>query len=93
MPKAKGNTTQRGYGTEHQALRRSLKPIVEAGQATCWRCQRRIGPGEPWDLGHDDEDRTRYRGPEHVGCNRRTATRRMNKRQSRSNKHSRDWLK
>jgi hypothetical protein len=43
---------------------------VEAGHIECWRCGYAIAPDEPWDLGHDDEDRTRYRGPEHVACNR-----------------------
>jgi hypothetical protein len=76
------STAERGYGTAHQALRTQWKPRVEAGEATCWRCTQPILPGTPWDLGHDDEDRTRYRGPEHVKCNRSTA--------SRGNRHGRD---
>jgi hypothetical protein len=74
-------TTARGYGAEHQKLRRRLAPQVEAGLVNCWRCGDPIRPGEAWDLGHDDHDRRRYRGPEHVGCNRATASRR--ERQSR----------
>jgi hypothetical protein len=84
MP-SKGSSTQRGYDYKHQKLRKQIKAQVDAGQANCWRClanglppdQARIKPGEPWDLGHDDNDRTKYRGPEHQRCNRATANRRM----------------
>lgn len=74
MP-SKGNTSARGYGAEHQKLRRKIDPLVRAGHAVCWRCGQRIPAGAAWDLGHDDHDRTRYRGPEHVACNRATAAR------------------
>ena len=60
------------YGYQHQKLRKQVEPSVRAGKATCWRCQERIDPGTDWDLGHDDDDRTKYRGPEHVHCNRAT---------------------
>ncbi|OMC02162.1 hypothetical protein [Mycolicibacterium fortuitum] len=78
-----GSTAQRGYGYQHKKLREQVKPLVDAGQAHCWRClanglspdEARIKPGEPWDLGHDDDDRTKYRGPEHERCNRATAGR------------------
>jgi hypothetical protein len=62
-PKAK--TVARGYGHLHQKLRAEWAPRVAAGRVNCWRCGRLIRPGEPWDLGHDDNDRTLYRGPEH----------------------------
>ena len=38
-------------------------------------CGRLIMPGEAWDLGHNDLDRSRYSGPEHSKCNRGTAGR------------------
>jgi hypothetical protein len=72
----RANTTQRGYGAEHQALRATWAPIVEAGGVQCWRCHEEIAPGSPWDLGHSDDDRGTYRGPEHRRCNRATSTRR-----------------
>ncbi|QIG58476.1 HNH endonuclease [Mycobacterium phage Cornie] len=78
-----GTTSQRGYNAQHQRERRRWTPIVQAGKATCWRCQQPIHPNQPWDLGHDDHDRSKYKGPEHIGreCpaggNRATATRRQ----------------
>jgi hypothetical protein len=62
--------TQRGYGYKHQLLRRRWAPLVAAGIVDCARCGQRIAPGQPWDLGHDDADRSRYNGPEHRRCNR-----------------------
>lgn len=77
MP-SRGTTTERGYDHNHRKLREAYKPLVASGKAHCWRCVERglppeqslIRPNEPWDLGHDDDDRTRYRGPEHQRCNR-----------------------
>jgi hypothetical protein len=59
-----------GYGVDHYARRRVLAPIVASGLVDCARCGEPIEPGTPWDLGHDDYDRTRYSGPEHAACNR-----------------------
>lgn len=61
-----------GYGVEHQRQRKMLVPFVAAGLASCARCGEPIGIGEPWDLGHDDYDRSRWTGPEHRHCNRAT---------------------
>lgn len=66
------STTERGYGNEHQKRRERERPFVESGAASCWRCGQPIVKGEAWDLGHDDNDRTQYNGPEHVKCNRAT---------------------
>jgi hypothetical protein len=66
---------ERGYGAAHQAKRRSLAGFVAAGLARCARCRKPIRPGEAWDLGHVDGDRSRWSGPEHRRCNRATALR------------------
>ena len=74
MP-SKGTDRERGYGYEHKKLRKQIAPQVNAGTVKCWRCGLLIKRGEPWDLGHHDDDRSRYAGPEHAACNRATAGR------------------
>ena len=101
MPKP-GKTAARGYGGRHQRLRAMVAPLVAAGKAICWRCGERIEPGAPWDLGHSDEDRNIYNGPEHrgreckAGGNRATAGRRNGARPNRKPTYpnvdmSREW--
>lgn len=82
----RGTTTQRGYGAAHQKRRRKAARAVTRGEANCWRCGKPIHPDEDWDLGHDDHDRSITRGPEHVKCNRETASRRP-KRQRKAEPH------
>jgi hypothetical protein len=75
-------TVERGYGATHKRLRRMWEPRVAAGYVAYARCRRLIVPGEPWDLGHADNDRKQYGGPEHRRCNRSTASRRRRVMQS-----------
>lgn len=67
---ARPSSHARGYGVAHQAERARWAPKVDAGQVDCARCGEPIIPGRPWDLGHDDNDRSVYQGPEHRHCNR-----------------------
>lgn len=68
MPKA-GTTNERGYGARHQQKRAEYQRVVDAGAAECWRCHEAVMPGDEWHLGHDDNDRSKYRGVECVPCN------------------------
>jgi hypothetical protein len=74
-------------------LRRQWAARVAAGLETCRRCGRPIGPREPWDLGHDDVNRSLWTGPEHRRCNRATAGRRKFIRAAKglARRVSRDW--
>jgi len=92
------NTTQRGYGSDHQTQRERWRPTVEAGRADCHAViclapQRRITPGEDWDLGHTP-DRTAWTGPEHQRCNRSEGGRRgadVTNAKRTAPRHSRAW--
>lgn len=72
--RARGTTTQRGYGHEHAKLRAMLLP--HAIGTPCPRCGQVMTEDQALDLGHIDGDRTRYSGIEHAHCNRATASRR-----------------
>ena len=65
------NSKNRGYTGQHRQLRAQWATIIATQGATCTRCGDPIYPGDPWDLGHTN-DRTRWRGPEHMACNRAT---------------------
>lgn len=73
--RARGTATERGYDAAHRRLRARWARKVATGTVACWRCGERLNPLEPWDLGHDDNDRSITRGPECLPCNRGTATR------------------
>ena len=78
--RARGNANARGYDHAHRELRKAFIPEHQAGTLICWRCREIITPDEQWDLGHDDEDRTVYRGPEHRNrCNRAAAGRKSHR--------------
>jgi hypothetical protein len=59
----------REYGYSHRSLRKRLAPLVEAGLFSCPKCGKQIKPGEPFDLGHQENG---GRAPEHRRCNRNT---------------------
>ena len=71
----RGTRQERGYDAAHDARRQQLAPFVATGNVKCWRCGQYIPADAAWDLGHDDTDRSKYRGPEHVDCNRATKSR------------------
>lgn len=73
--RARGTKQERGYGPEHDALRADYQRRMNRGEVfDCWRCDDEIDP-EHWHLGHDDLDRSKYRGPECVPCNTATSGR------------------
>lgn len=65
----RGTATARGYGYQHQQLRASWQPRVDAGTVPCARCHQLIQPGQRWALDHHDDDRSQYYGPSHAWCN------------------------
>ena len=76
---------QRHYGPEHKRLRAYWQQVIDSrGGVPCWRCGVLLEPGTPWDLGHDDNDRRAYRGPECRPCNRGTAAARGNRMRARA---------
>jgi hypothetical protein len=67
---ARGGTTERSYGAQHQAERRAWAIRITREHICCARCHTLINPDDDWALDHTD-DRTDYLGPTHVGCNAR----------------------
>jgi hypothetical protein len=93
----KRRPASQGYGQDHQRLRAQWAQRVDAGEVSCARCARRIAPGTPWHLDHDDRDRSRYLGASHQRCNTATAshrakrTKRPIRRQDEGQVRSRQW--
>jgi hypothetical protein len=76
--KARGTRQERGYDAAHDALGRDYQRRMDAGERfSCWRCDKPLGTRRniDWQLGHDDHDRTKYRGPECPACNLATSGR------------------
>lgn len=69
-------SNQRGYDHRHRMLRKRWAKAVALDIVDCWRCGEHIAPDQPWDLGHDDHDRSIHRGPECRPCNRSGLSRR-----------------
>lgn len=87
------STTQRGYGSSHQRLRAHWQHRINTGEViTCWRpdCGRRI-TGTDWHLGHDDNDRSKYRGPECITCNLSAAGKKSHEKKPEREQQSRIW--
>jgi hypothetical protein len=85
-------TTQRGYGYAHKQRREREAIKVRLGKAFCPRCGRWIAPHEPWDLGHNPYDRTKWTGAEHRRCNRDTRLEKRLRRPRRFRAPAADWL-
>lgn len=87
LPINRPNSSERGYNAAHRTLRKHYAFRVERGEVICWRCNKWIPPNSKWHLGHDDNDRSKYRGPEHEDCNVKAAAKKgariRNRRQSR----------
>jgi hypothetical protein len=73
--KARGSRQERGYDAQHDRLRRAWQREMDRGLGiTCWRCGDLIDPTN-WTLGHCDDDRTKYHGPECPPCDYATSGR------------------
>lgn len=65
----RGTRQERGYDAAYDRRRKREARTVATGSVTCWRCGKRIGVLDVWNLGHCDDDRTVIHGPEHEPCN------------------------
>lgn len=65
----RGSRQARGYGADHDRLRRAYEQRLAAGETfTCAKCHKVVTAAHAWQLGHDDLRRS-YTGPEHNRCN------------------------
>jgi hypothetical protein len=68
--RARGSRQARGYDAEHDRLRAKWQRRMDDGElVVCATCPT-VLTGRAWDLGHDPADRSRYRGPQCLPCNR-----------------------
>lgn len=68
----RASTTERGYGAAHQKVRKVWRQRIDAGECPpCGYCGRPILPGQFWDLGHPNDDRSQIPVPWHRSENRR----------------------
>lgn len=72
---ARGRRQARGYDADYDRERRTCADRMARGERfRCWRCHKLIDPAGAWDLGHCVHDKRVIHGPQHVGCNRDTAS-------------------
>lgn len=91
------STHDRGYGYEHQRMRRALLPSMPG--SSCTRCGKTLREGDKVDLDHND-DRTGYLGFSHASCNRSAGGRKAHQMAQAGSgapslpvaRWSRDWL-
>jgi hypothetical protein len=86
-------TTTKGYGWEHQRLRKIWAARVARGGVPCARCGLPIEVGEPFDLGHRDDvpGKRAYQGAEHRYCSRRAGQRKAQLNRRSQRRTSRSW--
>lgn len=76
----RGTRQQRGYDAAHNRLRTDYQHRMDRGERfTCWRCSalgrpHAVNPND-WHLGHCDDNRDHYHGPECSSGNQATAKR------------------
>lgn len=93
MAQPRPNTTQRGYGAEHQRLRRQYVDQLREGEVLeCWRCFGPIYDEADMHVGHDDHDRSITRGPEHRLCNLQAGADKANGRLTPPDRHPRSRI-
>ena len=93
--RSKAPPAARGYGAEHRRLRARYQRVIDAGVESVWcvRCGLQILPKQPFDLDHDDFDRSLYLGPAHRHCNRSAAAVKGNKLRAQRNPTRLGWFR